>query len=114
MSTTELTFDQRLRRLARKHRRMQDGVTRKIQPDGLMTFEPRRAMPVFPLRALVMLLLIALVFKAFLLAWHGAAGYDARLAPLWDGSLFEQGVAWIMQPDPMTQTLASGFARIIG
>ena len=114
MTTAELTFDQRLRRLARKHRRMQDGVVRKMQPDGLITFQPRRAAPKLPMRAPVLLALMALMFKAFLLAWHGDTGYAARLVPLQQGTMIEQGVAWVLQPDPMTQTLAAGFAQLVG
>jgi len=113
MTSTELTFDQRLRLLARKHRRMsQDGVVRRIRPDGLITLQPRRALPRFPWRPVVLLLVAAFLFKVFLFAWLGAADYSTRLDTLRAGTVPEQGMAWLLQPEPATLTLAPLLAAI--
>lgn len=112
MTTTELTFDQRLRLLTRKHRRMQAGVVKRVGRDGLMTVLPRRAVTTFPLHALLLVLLVAFLFKVFLFAWHGADGYGQRIAALQAGTLPEQGMAWVLQPDPVTTMLAPYMASI--
>jgi len=111
MTTTELTFDQRLRMLARKHRRMQDGVVRKIQPDGLITLSPRRPLPRFPLKAVLLLVVAAFLCKVFLVAWLGADDYVSRVAALQAGTSPEQAMAWLLQPEPATQFLAPLLAQ---
>lgn len=106
MSATVLTFNDRLRRLARKHRRMANGVVGRMGPDGLVQAMPRRALPRFPLRAVVLLFSVAFLFKSFMYASLGGAAYDARVAQLAKGSLAEQAGAWVMQGDPATVMIA--------
>ncbi len=103
----DIEFDQRLRRLTRKHRRMADaGIVHRMGPDGLVLPYPRRRMPAFPLRGVAILLAAAFLFKAFLFASLGPITYEERVARLQAGSVVEQGGAWVMQADPATVWIA--------
>ncbi len=102
MASADNSFEQRVRHLASKHRRMASGIAHRMGRDGLITAHPRRRMPSFPLRGLMILLAAAFVFKAFLYASLGASVYEQRVGLLAAGSVVEQGGAWVMQADPAT------------
>lgn len=102
MASAEITFEQRVRHLASKHRRMAGGISHRLGRDGLITAHPRRRRPSFPLRGLMILLGAAFLFKAFLYASLGAGVYNQRVDLLYAGSIVEQGGAWVMQADPAT------------
>lgn len=102
MASAEMTFEQRVRHLASKHRRMAHGIAHRMGRDGLITAHPRRRRPSFPLRGLMILLGAAFLFKAFLYASLGAGVYNERVALLASGSIVERGGAWVMQADPAT------------
>lgn len=103
----DIQFDQRLRRLTRKHSRMaRSGIVHRMGPDGLVLPYPRRRMPAFPLRGVAILIAAAFIFKAFLYASLGGTTYDERVARLNQGSVIEQGGAWVMQADPATIWIA--------
>jgi hypothetical protein len=107
----QTTFDRRVTQLETKHRLLSDGVSYRIGPDGLITAHPsRRFMPRFPSRGLFLLLLTAFAFKAALFVASGEAAYEARLAELAQGRAVERTMAWVMQPDPLTQALAAAVA----
>lgn len=107
MSSTEATFDERLRRPMRKHRRMsENGVVRRMGPDGLVSVYPRRRMPRFPLRAVVLLVIVAFAFKAAMMQVMGPGVYDARVAALAEGAPSERAAAWVMQADPVTLAIS--------
>ncbi|HVG49455.1 MAG TPA: hypothetical protein VM899_15130 [Rubellimicrobium sp.] len=107
----QTTFDQRVTQLTTKHRLLAEGVSYRIGPDGLITAHPsRRFLPRFPSRGLMLLLATAFAFKAALLVASGDAAYTARLAELAQGRGVEQAMAWVMQPDPVTQAIVSGIA----
>jgi hypothetical protein len=113
MSQSELSFEQRVRKLSRKHQRMSDGVVHRVGSDGLITAYPRRRTPRFPLRGLLILVAVAFLFKAFLLNALGAATYNDRLSELETGTVFEQAGAWVMQADPATIWLADVMADVL-
>lgn len=113
MSQSVLTFDERLRRLSRKHRKMANGIVHRIGSDGLINSYPRRRAPRFPLQGLVILFGAAFIFKAFLYASLGAVVYGDRVNLLWDGSIIEQGGAWFMQADPVTVWLGNVIYDVI-
>lgn len=102
MASADLSFEQRVRQLASKHRRMAHGISHRMGRDGLITAHPRRRRPSFPLRGLMILLGAAFLFKAFLFSSLGASVYTERVALLSAGSIVEQGGAWVMQADPAT------------
>lgn len=108
------TFDQRLQRLARKHARIQaNGYVGRLTDDGLVVMVPRRRGPSFPLRGLIGVSVVALLFKAYLLAALGGDDYAARVAALEVGSPIEQAGAWVMATDPATRFAAELLARVI-
>ena len=113
MSQSELSFEQRVRRLSRKHRLLADGVVHRIGDDGLISAYPRRHMPRFPMRGVMILIAVAFLFKAFLLFSLGATTYGQRVALLENGSVFEQAGAWVMQADPATVWLADTLTQVI-
>ena len=107
MAHADLSFEHRVRHLARKHRQMAQGIVHHMGSDGLVSAYPRRRMPSFPLRGLMVLLGAAFLFKAFLFAALGASVYEDRVALLSSGSIVEQGGAWVMQADPATIWVAA-------
>lgn len=111
---TAATFESRLARLIRRHRRMiHGGVAYRVRPDGLITAHPRRSLSgLFPLRTLALLALALLGFKALILTALGEATFAARLADLQAGSGIERAGAWLMQPDPVTAGLAAALASL--
>lgn len=106
MSET-LGFEDRLRRLGRRHRRMySNGIVRKVGKDGLISSHPRRRLPRFPLVGFLVLIAAAFLYKATLFAWLGQATYQERVDALSAGSIVERGGAWVMQADPATLFLS--------
>lgn len=113
MSATEPTFDERLRRLTRKHRRMaENGVARRMGPDGLIIEYPRRRLPRFPWRAVAILVATGFLFKAWMFATLGAAEYDARLAQFDGGGAADRAAAWLLQADPATVAAGAWLAGL--
>lgn len=101
------TFGRRVTKLADKHRLLSGGVTYKVGPDGLITAYPeRRYAPRFPLLGVLGLLVGAFAFKVVLFVASGEAPYSERLAELAAGGPVERSLAWVMQPDQVTQVIA--------
>lgn len=109
----EQDFDRRIRRLIRKHDRLQSGVVHRVGPDGLITAHPRRRLPLPPLRAIVMILAAGFLFKAYLLYALGTATYEERLATLQSGNVFEKAGAVVMQPDPASTWIAGQLSELL-
>ena len=105
-------FDNRMRNIIRKHKRLDIGAVRRMGKDGLVTLQPKRRLPAFPIRALFLLALVAVIFKAFLMAQMGVQTYTAELAHLNVGSAAEKVGAWLLQPDAVSSMLASGMTSI--
>lgn len=104
------SFERRLRRLIRKHRRLAAGIVYRMAPDGLVTAHPGprpATAPRLPLKGIALLGAFALCFKALLFAALGEPTYVARLDALADGSVAERAGATLMRPDPLTRALAS-------
>lgn len=102
MANKQIQFDQRLRRLSRKHQAMSRGYVARIQSDGLIVATPKRRSFSLPMRAIVLFVVGFIGFKAFLVATLGIQTYDERLARLNDGTIIEQAGAYAMQADPLT------------
>lgn len=100
-------FGHRLHRLERKHTRLRARGSRvHVGPDGLMVEYPRRHTARFPLKSLVMLLLLAVGFKLWMFAALGGDDYNARVERLAQGNTAEQVAAWLLQPDVFTESAA--------
>ena len=107
-------FDKRLKNIMRNHEvANKRGVVRVVTEDGLMIAKPRAMRPQFPLRSLLVLIVVGFTFKGLVFAALGAEAYGEKLAALQTGSAIEQAGAWIMQPDPATLLLADGFAPFL-
>ncbi|MBM2291513.1 hypothetical protein JQX09_06310 [Sulfitobacter pseudonitzschiae] len=107
MVETKQNFDSRLRSLTRKHRRMSNGYTAHMRRDGLIVVKPKRGRMQFPLKGAVLVAIGFFAFKAFMLMSLGEVTYADRLADLQNGTLIEQGGAWVMQADPLTQAMVN-------
>ena len=107
MVETKQHFESRLRFLTRKHRRMANGYTTRLRGDGLIVVKPKRRKMQFPLKGAVLLLIGFFAFKAFMLMSLGERTYTDRLAQLQGGTIVEQGGAWVMQPDAVTQAMVT-------
>ncbi len=110
MVETKQNFESRLRVLTRKHRRMSNGYTTRLRGDGLIVVKPKRRKAQFPLKGALLVAFGFFAFKAFMLISLGELTYADRLATLQGGTIIEQGGAWVMQADPVTQAMVD-FAR---
>lgn len=106
-------FDKRLKKINRRHAKMTNGVVRRVNSDGLIIAKPRAFRARFPLKTLIVALTLGFLFKGFVFAYLGEAAYGERLAALQAGGIIEQAGAWIMQPDPATQLIATGVQGVI-
>lgn len=113
MSTSHLEFENRIRRLLRKHLAMTRGYTARMRPDGLIVAQPVRASSPISLRAVVLFCGVFILFKGFLIASLGPTTYDERLAKLENGSIVEQAGAFAMKPDPLTALVAAQLRPIL-
>lgn len=108
MVNTELDFHKRLAMLGRKHAAMAKGYVMRMRPDGLIVVHTKRPnkLRLVPLKGLVLLVLGFCAFKALMLSSVGEATYNERVAKLEQGTVIEQGGAWLMQVDPATAMVA--------
>jgi hypothetical protein len=103
-------FDQRLRRIDRRHQKLSRGMVMSVNKDGLIVAQPSRSRFAFPWRGLLMALVAVMVVKGLVHAQIGATDYEARIVVLSQGSTFDQVGAWFMQADPVTLWLSAQFA----
>lgn len=106
MVENHVLFDQRLRRLGRKHRAMARGYTTRMRSDGLIVVKPKRAPSPISRRSLFLFFAAFFLFKGFLLASLGSDTFDERVERLASGTMAEQAGGWVMQADPVTQFIA--------
>lgn len=99
-------FDSRLKKIDRSRTRLSRGYAAKVTTDGLIVFRPKRQRARVSLRGLVFLALGFVLFKAMILAHLGSGLYEQRLEALRGGSVIEQGGAFVMQVDPVSQAVA--------
>ena len=116
MVKTELDFHERLAILGRKHAAMCKGYVMRMRPDGLIVVDLKRprSLRLAPLKALFLLLLGFCVFKAIMVTSVGEATYNERVAKLEQGTVMEQGGAWLMQVDPATAFFSELLKPITG
>ena len=107
-------FNERLRRLSRKHRAMGRGYIMRLMPDGLIVAEPVKVRIQLPYRVTTLLIVALFVFKGFLLASLGTQTYQERLFVLKDGTIIEQAGAWLMQADWVSVFIADRIKPALG
>lgn len=106
---TQENFANRLHTLGRKHKSMTKGYTTKVGKDGLLVVTPKKSRSIrrsLSLQALAVAIIGFFAFKAFMLAAIGPITYNERLDKLRSGTVIEQGGAWVMGIDPVTQFMA--------
>jgi hypothetical protein len=103
-------FDDRLRRIDRRHRTLSRGFVLSVDRDGLIVAKPETSRYRFPWRVLLFLLVAVMGFKVLLHAYLGADAYGERLVRLSNGTVAEQVSAYVLHADPVTVWL-SDFAR---
>jgi hypothetical protein len=113
MVENQLQFDQRLRRLTKKHRAMAQGYTTRMRPDGLIVVKPRKTKSRVSFRSVLLFVAAFFLFKGFLFATLGPETYDERVGRLQQGSMIEQAGAFVMQGDPVTNFIASKLGPIL-
>jgi hypothetical protein len=113
MYDTREHFNNRLNNIGRKHKAMTRGYVTQMRSDGLIVVKPRQRGIDFPVKGVVLLLLGFFFFKAFLLAAIGPDTYGERIDKLQDGTFIEQGGAWVMQVEPVTQVIADYLGPIM-
>ena len=114
MSDSFAQFEKRLECLERKHRELAHGYVAKINPDGLITVQPKERQSGLALRLILAVVMAVMLFKSVTLAIVGPSVYETRLQSLLDGIWFEKACAWVMQIDPVTLAIAEFFARTFG
>ena len=112
MALAYARFDKRLRRIVKNHQRMANGVTYRVDDNGLIQAQPRIYNPKFPLRGILLIVATAFMFKGFIFASLGEATYLERVGSMTTGSVVERAGAWIMQADPATRAVAEVFASV--
>jgi len=99
-------FDKRVRKVVQTHeRKKRNGVVHRLRRDGLIVTQPRMARPRFPVRGIVVVLTLGVVFKTLLWAQFDTSSYNERIEALRGGSIVDQAGAWIMQEDRLTSYL---------
>ena len=106
-------FDQRMRRISRRHTELSRGYVTSVNHDGLVVAKPRRRMGRGTVRMLIVLACALVAFKAFLFAQLGADAYAAKVTALSEGSAVEKAGAWLMTADPVTVALGAQIAPFL-
>lgn len=109
MSLASMPFDRRLKRIVRKHKLMSYGVKRSVSSTGLIVARPRIYNPKFPIKGLILAIAAMFAFKGFLYANLGEQTYNLRVAELASGTAVEKAGAWVMQADPATSMIGTGW-----
>jgi len=113
MSHHDLDFDQRVTRLSRKHLAMKRGYSTYMRSDGLLVTAPARATPRIPLRMVLFFIAAFFAFKALAIASAGVAAYDDRVTRLKEGTVAEAAGAWVLQSDPLSETLGAQIGGLL-
>ncbi|MEL6681148.1 MAG: hypothetical protein AAFQ09_00705 [Pseudomonadota bacterium] len=114
MAQAHVPFDKRLKRIVRRHDRMQSsGAVKTVTNDGLIVARPRVYKPRFPLKGLLAIIVLGFLFKGVVYAALGTEQYVDRVTALQQGSVMEQAGGWIMQADPATKLIAQGVSSVL-
>lgn len=95
-------FSQRMSRITQRHSRLSRGYVTTVAEDGLVVAKPKARGRKATLRGVAIMVAVIFVFKAALYANLGPVEYNARVDGLAEGSLVEQGGAFVMTADPLT------------
>ena len=102
-----------MRRINRRHSRLSRGYVTSVNRDGLLVATPARRRTSVPLRGVVVIIAVLMLFKGFLHAQLGAPAYQIRVDKLAGGTSIEQVGAWIMTADPTTVWLSTQMSSLV-
>lgn len=106
-------FERRMRRISRRHSKLSQGYVTAVNSDGLVVAKPRRRSNRSMLRGLAMVVIVMMLFKAFLHAQIGAAAYQSRIDALAAGTSVEKAGAFFMVADPITVWISSQVVSLV-
>ncbi|MCM2560582.1 hypothetical protein M8756_04075 [Lutimaribacter sp. EGI FJ00015] len=112
MDEAATDFQKRLKRIGKRHARLEHGYVSVVGEDGLIITKPKRKSGGFPLRVLATLVLCFFGFKILLISQLGPEGYATRVDLLKTGTVIEQGGAWLLQADPVSLAVADGINKL--
>ena len=108
-------FQSRLLRIQRNRRKQRRGMGFIVHPDGVVTAIGRpssRLRFAFPLKGLVLSVLVAAAVKAYLMWFLGLEVYTLEVQSLLSGSSFEQAAGLILMPDTLTSWMVDRYEDI--
>lgn len=108
-------FHNRLNRIQRGRRRQRKGMGFVVHPDGVVTAIGRPSTRLrfgFPLKGLLLALVIAVAVKAYLMWFLGTDIYTLEVETLLNGSSFEQAAGLVLMPDALTSWMAARYEDI--
>lgn len=112
MDRTIRDFEKRQRAVQRKHRKLADGYTTRLNRNGVIEHQPIRRIPFLTMKGLLLVAAGFLGFKGILLANLGLEDYAIRIGHLAQGTAVEKVGAWLMGIDPATAWIASGLQTL--
>lgn len=108
-------FSDRLDRIQGTRRRNKGGMGFVVHPDGVVTAIGRpssRLRFAFPLKGLILGLMIVSAVKAYVMWFLGTDVYALEVESLLSGTSFEQVAALVLMPDPLTSWLVVQYEAI--
>lgn len=108
-------FDERYRRVLKRHRQLSRGYVTKIEKSGVIVHKPiHHIREAVSFSALLLPFGILFVLKAAIVTVLGEEGYRQQVDLLREGGFVEQMGAVFMQIDPITAPLSRLLSHIIG
>jgi len=108
-------FDQRYRKVLKRHRQLSRGYVTKIQKNGVIAHRPIRHMrEMVSFSSLLLPFGILFVLKGCIVTVLGREGYASQLEVLRSGGFVEQVGAVLMQVDSITSVMARLVGFVIG
>ena len=105
-------FRKRMKRINKRHARLEHGYVSVVGKDGLIITKPKRKRGGFPIKVLLTLGMVFFGFKILLISQLGPEGYAQRVELLKQGTVIEQGGAWLLQSDPLSTAIADGINKL--
>ena len=115
MTNQQDMFDERYRKVLKRHRQLSRGYVTKLEKTGVIVHKPmRQARELMSFSALLLPFGILFFLKAAIVTVLGEDGYRQQVDLLREGGFIEQMGAVFMQIDPITAPLSRMLAYIIG
>jgi len=115
MTNQQDMFDERYRKVLKRHRQLSRGYVTKLQKNGVISHHPiGQVRERMSLSMLLIPLAVLFVLKACVVTVMGPSPYAQQVETLRQGGFLEQVGAVFMQMDPITRGLSTIMGSIIG